>query len=508
MLLMGPPGAGRLFPVMLFAMLLCAGFIHGSVWAADSDIVAAALHDLEAGDTHSARARLDTAIASGKLPDDRLAIAFHARGEMSRRVLKLKLAMEDFTQSIRLRGWSASYLARAWCYEGLGEIENELDDLGAVLATDKANLDALNMRSEALFLIGKFEQSGADLATALQADPRNLRALGNRARLATNQKRFADARTDIDRAVRISPSDPTIQLRLGQLREGEGRASDALAVYDSALRAHPQDIDLLLARLEILREDGQFDRGEMDCQTLLSLRNGQAMPKVQIVAPLACGILAARMGRFPDANSYLDSSVSASPKPNSSILLARGLIRALSGRSADALADFDQGLALDPASATGHLHRGILRRSIGRSKEAADDLEIAIANGSGSVRGGGILWLALLDQPRASRLGSRYVSSLSLEERNIWPWSIVNITDAVRLKTQAASILDRDTPSQMNFHKTCSLPFYTSLLESGPSSLPSYNGNSYVATMRALVNVCPPLTVESLGARLEATSVR
>jgi len=62
--------------------------------------------------------------------------------------------------------------------------------------------------------------------------------------------------------------------------------------------------------------------------------------------------------------------------------MARGSLRFLNGRLADALADYDQAVAAAPKLAQAYLHRAIGRREAGDLTHAVDDLSQAIALGA------------------------------------------------------------------------------------------------------------------------------
>lgn len=63
----------------------------------------------------------------------------------------------------------------------------------------------------------------------------------------------------------------------------------------------------------------------------------------------------------------------------------RGILQAAAGRTDDAIADFDAGLARDPSLTEGYMNRGTALLKAGRYSEARADFDRAIAWGTGDL---------------------------------------------------------------------------------------------------------------------------
>ncbi len=490
------------FTIALACLLLSVN----AASASEPDPVIAAIQLIKAGKSQEGIMRLDSIIATHTVQNDVLASAYLTRGEYRRRMRQTAEAIDDLTQSIRLRDSVQARNARAIAYGFLLRYEPALEDWSYVVRYSQDRAAALAGRAGFFVKMDRLALALADCNAALSINPNNVDALGYRAFVALTQRRFTDAEPDVDRAMTIAPDSYYVSLVRGLLLVGQEKSVQAIAVYDAALAKDPLNAALLTARITALQNSDQYARGQADCKLLLTLEPDDKMPFLRVDGPTACAVLAANFGKFDEASRYISRAIAAAPGPVAHLFIFRGLVLALDSKINDALADLDRGLELDPHYVDGHGYRGVVRRRLGRASDAAEDFQAVISNGSPAIRGLGILWLATIDRAEASRRARAVAPEIAPDKRASWPWSALDVTAQLLPPADVEIALRHEDPLTVKDVRACYLPFYTALRDQGAGQKQGPALEAYRQTMRKLASICPPASLEDLGARLEATA--
>jgi protein O-GlcNAc transferase len=239
---------------------------------------------------------------------------------------------------------------------------------------------------------------------ALALDGRSLMACGNLAIIAAQEGDLAQAETLFRRVVDTSPNYPEGHNNLGALLQQEGRIDEAIAAHRRAIALRP---DYAVAHCHLgnaLKRQGKLD------DALAAYRHALALRPDFAEACNNLGVVLAQQGKFAQALDAYDRAIKLRPddleaaynravalqqqgrlqeagaayraivrrSPSSLVYLNLGGVEQELGRLDDALAAFEQALALDPAYPQAHFNRGAVLQRLGRLDAAAEAYRRAI----------------------------------------------------------------------------------------------------------------------------------
>jgi tetratricopeptide (TPR) repeat protein len=182
----------------------------------------------------------------------------------------------------------------------------------------------------------------------------------------------ASALPFLERAQRAAPGQGDVELSLGQALLANGRPADAeshlRAARDAGVAAGESGYDLARALAGLGRRDEAID----------ALRRASAS-RAQALVPehAAIGLLALSLGAPDLAESELGLAVAETPR-SAELREAHGLALAQLARPAQARAEVEEALRLDPARASAPFNLAVIAVREGRLEEARRLLETAL----------------------------------------------------------------------------------------------------------------------------------
>lgn len=222
--------------------------------------------------------------------------------------------------------------------------------------------------ANALVATGHREEATREFDRALAIKPESYIYL-NRA-MARPTTDLAARADDIDQALRLDPKSSDALTAKADLQRRRGDVAGSLATWDAALATEPRNGYLLAERGAARLRAGRRVDGERDLATARSLATSasdfnhicwtQAIAGVTLDAALA----------------DCDAALAKEPK-SASIIDSRAFVLLRLGRFPDAVAAYDQALALSPTLGASLYGRGIARARMNQRAQADADLAAA-----------------------------------------------------------------------------------------------------------------------------------
>ena len=247
------------------------------------------------------------------------------------------------------------------------------------LEIEPGNAFSLFQRAAAYEQVGEFDDALADLGAVLSGARDNQAALAARARLHAWRGNGDLAIADADALVAADPHDPINLYRRAGILRRVGRAEAATAAYAAALAAvdarvaaspnEADDYDDM--RQVILSESGQTARAVALIGTQLASRPDDAQ-----LLNSRCWIRATANVELPQALADCEQAIAHAPD-NSAILDSRAFVRLRMGQYDAAIADEDAALAHIPNMPAALYTRGIARLRKGDREGGERDIAAA-----------------------------------------------------------------------------------------------------------------------------------
>jgi tetratricopeptide (TPR) repeat protein len=187
-----------------------------------------------------------------------------------------------------------------------------------------------------------FSRAEADLSSAVQLAPRSAELYAMRAYFYMRRSRFTEAFGDFVYGMGLSPDNARVRFGAGRVQAALGNYGAAVGYYDGAIKLARRDPTYYLARAEAYIHLDQPRSAWTDFDSALDIR----LPRA--------------------ADRYY-------------AYLGRGYASLLMSNNADAVADFDNALTVDPRAVNALLWRGYAREKGGQVALALDDYERAVA---------------------------------------------------------------------------------------------------------------------------------
>ena len=219
-----------------------------------------------------ARVRACTAIiASADFGPNEKAEAYVSRGNARTDAGAIRLALTDFTESIRIKN------DNVWAFAGRGRTKlvagnriGAIEDYNKALQLSPSSAELHVERGHVYLVSGKLDEAISDFTEALRSDPENANAFNERGVAYFRKGDLVRAQEDFTRAIAELPF-PDFYANRGQLFEAQGNPTEAVAEYRTALLGDPS---LVQAR-QALDRLGAIE--EISKQTDQRVREGEAL---------------------------------------------------------------------------------------------------------------------------------------------------------------------------------------------------------------------------------------
>ncbi|MEN6451650.1 MAG: tetratricopeptide repeat protein [Thermoguttaceae bacterium] len=298
-------------------------------------LLLAELHMLPGGTVKDARQALDKAIALGIEDPAERATALMQRGSLQEQPEK-KLA--DFNEAIKL-------------------FPNAVG--------------ALRARRDLLIRMGKLDAAVADLDRLIKLKPDDANAYEEMAQLLDSLKRYDEALAALDKLRKLRPSSARPLLQIAVVHMHQHKLDMALADLEKARTVDPADVGVLVLRASVYAEKGDKKKAMADGDEALRLQ-----PNVPMVVRTHA-LLLAQNGRLDDAAADLEKLLKSAPKDTDTLLQLAGL-QIAQDRPIKAVETFSAVLAADPTEWQAFRGRGDVYLDLGRQADALADYEKAV----------------------------------------------------------------------------------------------------------------------------------
>lgn len=204
----------------------------------------------------------------------------------------------------------------------------------------------------------------ADLHAAHRLDPTELSQalLCEKSVEWARADEFAAAEKECDAALGGRQSSADLLASRGIARAAQGNAKGALADAEAALKLAPDHVSALSIRAGLLMDSEHFEEAARDCRVLTA----RSPPRAYDLH--LCANLAHLQHDDARAVALLDQAIQSGATV--SLLRARAVLHRENQRVAEALADLDRALVLEPGNTEVLIDRAFLERSAGRDSDA------------------------------------------------------------------------------------------------------------------------------------------
>lgn len=234
---------------------------------------------------------------------------------------------------------------------------------------------ALSGLGEALFRAGRYSQAQADFKAAAQADPDYVPAQVGLAKASLELERLDEAKEMLVKLRKSYPGNMRVAYWYGRVSEALGDRKEAEVAYRDAISAGKDDPDTIhayIALAGVLSQQGMLDAANT------TLADAQKRLPASPALYKALGRVAMTQGRYSDAQTAFDQALALDAGDlEAKFLVGTALVREHQFDKAleifDAVANVDRDL---PGLA---LERGILFQESGRTEEALREYEGALA---------------------------------------------------------------------------------------------------------------------------------
>jgi tetratricopeptide (TPR) repeat protein len=234
---------------------------------------------------------------------------------------------------------------------------------------------ALSGLGEALFRAGRYSQAQADFKAAAQADPDYVPAQVGLAKSSLELERVDEAKEMLVKLRKSYPADMQVAYWYGRVNESLGDRKEAEVAFRDAITSGKDDPDVIHAFIALARVQSQQGMSEAANTTLADAQ--KRLPASPALFK-ALGRVAMTQGRYADAQAAFDQALALDAGDlEAKFLVGTALVREHQFEKAleifDAVGKVDRDL---PGLA---LERGLLFQESGRTEEALREYEGALA---------------------------------------------------------------------------------------------------------------------------------
>lgn len=306
-----------------------------------------------------------------KLPDPYLLIAkLHAEVPGG----DTKVAKESVEEAIKLLKENPGELAKAYILRGkiVEGLDAKLENFEAAVKADPDNVQAVQGRAILFLEKGENEKAMADLSALLKKDDKNLVVLEAISEVLAKLKKYDEALSYVEKVITLDPALPAgyiLRARLHALKDDDKKA---LADLDKALELDPRNLLGLLMRSQVHASMENRDKAKQDLDLLLRLQ--PELPP----AVLLRSMLAAQNKKFADAIADIKLLLHSDPK-NEEYRLQLAMYLVADKRPRKAIEMLDNIIANNEKNSDALRSRGDALLSVGKHAEAIADYEKALA---------------------------------------------------------------------------------------------------------------------------------
>lgn len=332
----------------------------------------------------------------------KMADAYHYRGDAYRNLGRHKQAVDDYTQTIKLRPKDPfRYYARALVYMDMGRNAQAVSDLTRAISLKPAYRNFYLARARANEALNKYDAAIADYNKYLGKRRATTALTLEIVPVYVKSYRFTDAQRLLDKAVKNGADQADIHYWQGRVLSGQGRADEAISAYSKAIHRDEAHAQAYRYRAGTFKDMADYPAALEDFTKLIELQ--------------------------PEASYYN----------------RRGLVYEEMGQFSKAAEDYTQAIELAPKWAIPYNNRGFAKMHLKNWAGAKEDLETAIKLDPTAptpyINLAGVYWLSKKDRKnayqnvdKALRLNFRNIESLFDEDQKGWMFKGLNRTAEFR----------------------------------------------------------------------------
>ncbi len=309
-------------------------------------------------------------IDGGKVVDRNLAIALVLRSEGLERSGDLQAAIRDLTRALEVApGWVDPRKNLARLYERTGQRQLVLETYMTAIAMTNDKAPYYSMRGHYHERQGEFSQAAFDFSHAILIKPDDHHYLTARGRVLLAQNKFDEAIADFDRVFKLTIINPEVSALRGEAHYWKKNYQAALADLNRAIQYKPSLGEAYLNRARVHKALGELDKALSDLDKALEI-NPKTSRSAQepLRGPRRAGQGHGRSPRGLRAAIAVDGR-------RTEHLSNRGMVKLLTSKIDEAIADFTEALAKDPKNHEALQGRGIARLRTGDAGAAQHDFD-------------------------------------------------------------------------------------------------------------------------------------
>ena len=307
--------------------------------------------------------------------------ALQMRGSIKAQQGDVAGALKDIDEAIDVNPREpALYWYRAMWLRTEGNTQKALQQPALILKVRPNDAEACALAAQLYVTLGKSEQAGLIVNRSIQIKPTEA-VYVLRAQMRQPED-WSGRRADVAAAVDLNPASGSDLAALAAADEAIGDYNQAISATTRAMEVEGPTAGLLALRGVAYSKAHQASAAEQDI--------GQAVAKAQDASAMndVCWQLATANVALDRALSLCNSAVAKGPgkgRTQAAYLDSRGFVLLRSGRFKEAIASYDQALAITPLLPGSLYGRGICELRTGATKAAADDLKDGKVFSNGAV---------------------------------------------------------------------------------------------------------------------------
>ena len=282
-------------------------------------------------------------------------------------------AIRSLGKAIDAEGVDDSLRVKALTLRGnlQSDEEKRLADYNAAVKIDISDPEPLRTRALYYLLKGKTDEAIVDLDRALEIDPDHAATLEARGLALFAKKSYEESKASFDRALEINPKSATLRMNRARLFIAQGDTEAAIDDLDQGLEINPNEVKLLLFRAQVRLANKDRDGALVDIDEIVRLRPGN-IAALRMRAEVLAG-----SERMDEAIAGLERLAQLLPD-NPELMLQLGIYYNSNKQPRRAIKIFDGFLAENDKNWQALRSRGDAYLSIGKQAEALADYEAAL----------------------------------------------------------------------------------------------------------------------------------